>query len=57
MAKKKKNRTLTPEELEQQNGEALPDREVMSILPMPDISGPSMLPPILPAGEDDEAPE
>ena len=27
---------LTPEELEAQSGEALPDRELMSVLPQPD---------------------
>jgi hypothetical protein len=51
MAKKKHTKPLGPEELEQQSGEELPDREVMSILPIPDLTGPSTLPPILPAGE------
>ena len=32
MAKKQEEQALTPEELEQQNGEQLPDREVMSII-------------------------
>jgi hypothetical protein len=54
MTKKKNNpEPLTPEELEQQSGEEPPDREVMSILPVPDPYGPSMLPPILP----EETPE
>jgi hypothetical protein len=29
---KKKEEELTPEELEEQNGEELPDREVMSVI-------------------------
>lgn len=32
MAEKKEEQTLTPEELEEQNGEQLPDREVMSLI-------------------------
>jgi hypothetical protein len=44
MTKKKKAEALTPDELEAQEGEALPDREVMSILPVTD----SALPPLYP---------
>lgn len=32
VAKKKDEQELTPEELEEQNGEELPDREVMSLI-------------------------
>jgi hypothetical protein len=45
MSKKKKQAELTPEELEEQEGETLPDREVMSILPVADAAA---LPPIFP---------
>ena len=33
--RKKKDEELTPEELEEQNGEPLPDREAMSIIAPP----------------------
>ncbi len=36
--KRKKSEELTPEELEEQNGEALPDREAMSIVQPPHIA-------------------
>ena len=46
---------LTPEELEEQNGEELPDREVMSTLSVPDVATiapePDSLPPTLPPDE------
>jgi hypothetical protein len=46
MSKKKKQaEKLTSEELETQKGEKLPDREVMSILPVADAVA---LPPIFP---------
>jgi hypothetical protein len=35
MAKKKHEEELAPEELEEQNGEKLPDREVMSLITPP----------------------
>jgi hypothetical protein len=35
MGKKDKNDELTPEELEEQDGEELPDREVMSLITPP----------------------
>ena len=41
MARKKKK--LSPEELEKQEGKRLPDREVMSILPIGDPTGPGFV--------------
>ena len=38
MGDKKKEQELTPEEVEEQNGEELPDREVMSVI-NPGIDG------------------
>ena len=35
MTEKKKDEELTPEELEEQNGEQLPDREAMSLISPP----------------------
>jgi hypothetical protein len=46
----------TKEELEEQTGEELPDREVMSIWPVLDPYGPSMLPPTMPAEAPEDAP-
>lgn len=44
MTDKRKGDELTEEELEAQIGAALPDREVMSILPWPDPTGGVPLP-------------
>jgi hypothetical protein len=44
---KKKEQELTPEELEEQNGEELPDREVMSTI-NPGVDGISTIAPFEP---------
>jgi hypothetical protein len=57
MAKKKKKKKgradeLTPEEVEEQNGEPLPDREAMSIVRMPGVIAPEPIVPLdLPPAE------
>ena len=38
-----RNEKLSPEELEEQEGKPLPDREVMSILPIGDPTGPGFV--------------
>jgi hypothetical protein len=48
MSHKRKKPELDAEELEETNGEELPDREVMSTIPL----GLTELPPILPTGEE-----
>jgi hypothetical protein len=51
----KKNREpVTREELEEQNGEELPDREVMSIVPILDPVDPPLDPMIAPTPEPPE---
>ena len=47
---KEEQRELTPEEIEQQNGEQLPDREAMSLI-NPGIDGISTISPIEPPVE------
>jgi hypothetical protein len=54
---KKEAERLSREELDQLDGVELPEREAMSILPLADVTGPSMLPPLVPAIEDEETPE
>ena len=44
---KEEERELTPEELEEQNGEQLPDREAMSLI-NPGVDGISTITPIEP---------
>lgn len=41
---KRRAKELTPEELEGQRGEPLPDREVLSILPVTDPHSPAVIP-------------
>jgi hypothetical protein len=56
VTKKDNSQPLTGEELEQQSREELPDREVMSVWPVLDPYGPSMLPPMVPAEAPEDAP-
>jgi hypothetical protein len=58
MPEKKQREELTDEEVEAQIGAALPDREVMSILPIPDPTGGVPLPlPHYDPGTDDPGPD
>jgi hypothetical protein len=45
----KESEPVTREELEEQEGEELPDREVMSILPVLDPTDPPIIPAVTPA--------
>lgn len=56
MIKRDETERLTKEELEEQTGAELPDREVMSIWSVLDPYGPSMLPPMMPAEAPEDAP-
>jgi hypothetical protein len=52
MPKDEKSQDLSPEELEHENGEELPDREVMSVVPYPgDPAGGSYSLPVEPPEE------
>jgi len=55
MSKQGTNERITREELEGLTAEEVPDRAVMSVMPVLDLIGPSMLPPVLPAETPEDA--